>query len=357
MWYLEKQLDKLVDCTWQSPQETKDRAMDIWEALMVKHFTDTPVMKALIGTVPYLQASFEQRIPFSKDVPLNDVCPTLLSINNKYQITSENNSFMENQNLDFLKSNLLNLGFSDKLNESLEKNIKEQKATFELNHEVPHFNNKMSYTLHFKKSDTSNMYFFNKYEATLKNGKSEENKSQSFYINKGMGVTAKESFNLLEGRSVFKDLVNKEGQKYSAWLKLDFQKSDDKGNHKLKQFSDGYGFNLEKVLANYPIKELLDPEQKKQLLRSLEKGNVQQVSVRQGDKEAKYYVEAVPQFKTINAYDARMHAVKRQTLQSSTPQNTDENMSKSTKASKEQKKDLNEQPAEKPSRKRKLAMK
>src|SRR5690606_12826561 len=130
--------------------------------------------------------------------------------------------FMNTQNLEFLQSNLKYFGFGDKLNEALEKSISEQQKEFQLKLEIPHFNNKMDYTLHFKKSDSTDMYFFNRYDATLQNGNPDHSRSQSFYINKGNGVTAKEAYNLLEGRSVHKNLINKEGKPYSAWLKIDF---------------------------------------------------------------------------------------------------------------------------------------
>ena len=64
------------------------------------------------------------------------------------------------------------------------------------------------------KSDSSDMYFFNNY-LPLKKGK-DERAEQTFYPNKGKGVTGKEAFNLLDGRSVHKDLVTKEGQPYKA---------------------------------------------------------------------------------------------------------------------------------------------
>ncbi|MGB4400562.1 MAG: hypothetical protein WBJ10_14410, partial [Daejeonella sp.] len=134
---------------------------------------------------------------------------------------------------------------------ALEKNIRDEKNEFQLKIEIPHFNNKMDYTLHFKKSDSKDMYFFNRYDASLQNGKPEMDKNQCFYINKGNGVTAKEAFNLLEGRSVHKELVNKDGEKYNAWLKLDFENFDERGNSKLKQFTDKYGYDLEKNLASY----------------------------------------------------------------------------------------------------------
>ena len=238
---------------------------------------------------------------------LNPEKETNLSPEGQKFINPVNDNIMNTQNLEYLQTNLKYFGFGDKLNEALEKNIKGEKAEFQLKVEIPHFNNKMDYTLHFKKSGLSDMYFFNRYDAALQNGKPEQDKMQGFYINKGSGITAKEAFNLLEGRSVFKDLVNKEGEKYHAWLKLDFENSDSHGNHKIKQFSEQYGYNLEKTLANFPIKELNDPEQKKQLLSSLEKGNAQQVTVSKDGKEAKYYIEAVPQFQNINVYDQKMH--------------------------------------------------
>ena len=263
---------------------------------------------------------------------------------------------MNTQNLEYLQTNLKYFGFGDKLNEALEKNIKDEKAEFQLKVEIPHFNNKMDYTLHFKKSSETDMYFFNRYDAALQNGKPELDKGQAFYVNKGHGITAKESFNLLEGRSVFKEMLNKEGEKYNAWLKLDFENTDQRGNYKIKQFSDQYGFNLEKTLANFPIKELSDPEQKKQLLSSLEKGNVQQVTVKKDDKEAKYYIEAVPQFKNINVYDQKMHMVRRQNIQDSTTKEGPK-LKESNKSSKQQgQTDEDGQPKQKQSRKRKLSV-
>ncbi|MHA4875680.1 hypothetical protein, partial [Enterococcus faecium] len=64
---------------------------------------------------------------------------------------------------------------------------------------------------------------------------------QTFYIHKGKGVTAKEAYNLLEGRSVYKELTNKAGVAYKDWIQLDFTKKDKHGNHEVKQFHENYG--------------------------------------------------------------------------------------------------------------------
>lgn len=264
--------------------------------------------------------------------------------------------FMNTQNLEFLQSNLKYFGFGDKLNEALEKSISEQQKEFQLKLEIPHFNNKMDYTLHFKRSDSTDMYFFNRYDATLQNGNPDHSKNQSFYINKGNGVTAKEAYNLLEGRSVHKNLINKEGKSYSAWLKIDFDNKDDKGGFKMKQFSEQYGYDLEKSLSNYPIKELSSEEQKTVLLNSLKKGNAQQVTMENNGTQSKYFIEAVPQYKNINVYDQKMNVVKRQNVQteSSVGQHA---VAQKTDTKKEQKPDAEDgTPKQKQSRKKKLSV-
>lgn len=89
--------------------------------------------------------------------------------------------------------------------------------------------------------------------------------------------TAKEAYNLLSGRSVNKDLTNKEGQPFNAWLQLDFKEEDKNENFKVKQYHQGYGYELEAVLNKYPIKELSNDEEKVKLMKSLEKGNQERV--------------------------------------------------------------------------------
>ncbi len=69
------------------------------------------------------------------------------------------------------------------------------------------------------------MYFFNKYNLTLKQENSPNMMEQTFYINKGNNITLKEAFNLVSGRSINKDLTNKEGQVYNAWMQMDFQRN------------------------------------------------------------------------------------------------------------------------------------
>ncbi len=217
---------------------------------------------------------------------------------------------MNIKNLEFLKNGLKYMGFGEKLNANLEESIKEKPNEFQLamqgEFKKEGGTEVVDYKLDFKKSGQSDMYFFNRYEATLKNDDPSKEKSQTFYITKNTGITAKEAFNLLEGRSVNKDLTNKEGQEFNAWLKLDFTERDKNDNFKVKQFSAGYGYELDKVLDKFPIKELADVELKEKIMKSLAKGNTVAVTFQKEGKEDKMFIEANPQFKTLTVYDGSM---------------------------------------------------
>ena len=216
---------------------------------------------------------------------------------------------MNAKNLEFLKEGIKYLGFGEGLNNKLTEELNSGKNGFQLHTENQYGKDKVNYVLDFSKSDKSDMYFFNKYFANLHGQKEGEEKSQTFFIKKNSGVTAKEAYNLLNGRSVNKDLTNQEGEKYNAWLQIDWNQKDNNGNHKFKMIHEAYGFNLEKVLEKYPIKELNDQTSKDRLMQSLERGNVHQVSFVKGDKEEKMFIEANPQFKSLNVYDSNMKKV------------------------------------------------
>lgn len=216
---------------------------------------------------------------------------------------------MNTKNLEFLKEGLKYLGFGEGLNNKLTEELKSQKKEFQLRTENQYGKDKVSYTLDFRKSDQSDMYFFNKYTASLQGQNNEQDKSQTFFIKKNSGVTAKEAYNLLNGRAVNKDLTNQEGEKYNAWLQIDWNQKDNNGNHKFKMIHEAYGFNLESVLAKNPIKELNDPTTKDRLMQSLERGNQHQVTFTKGDKEEKMFIEANPQFKSLNVYDSNLKKV------------------------------------------------
>jgi len=271
-------------------------------------------------------------IPISKWETLEEI--QLLNIN-----------VMNTQNLEFLKKSLLNLGFGEKVNEKLETNINKKVPEFNLTAQHEFNQKKVDYTLHFKAGENQEMYFFNKFDATLNKGKEKE-MDQTFYINKGNGVTAKEAFNLMEGRAVHKQLFNKDGEKYQAWLQLDNDNLTQNGNREIKKFNENYGFDIEQVISGKGIKEMATAEGQENLLRSLKKGNMQQITVEREGGEKKYFIAASPQYKTIDLFDHQMKKIKREELLK-----PEQKQTTGKKQSEQQKEDA---PAKKQSRKSKM---
>ena len=214
---------------------------------------------------------------------------------------------MNQKNYEYLTEQLKRTGFGDTLNDELRRNIEKQNAEFTLNVGKEYGTDKVSATLYFKKSPESDMFFFNKYDLQLKKENSDNAIKQTFYPNKN--ITLKEGYNLLDGRAVNKMLTSKLDEKYTAWLQLDFKNQSQKGNYEMKQYHQNYGFDLEKTLSKYPIKELQNDQYKESLIRSLERGNLQSATFVLNGKEEKIFLTPNVAFKSLSAFDDKMQKV------------------------------------------------
>ncbi|MDQ0965441.1 hypothetical protein QFZ20_000844 [Flavobacterium sp. W4I14] len=227
---------------------------------------------------------------------------------------------MNENNLEYLQNTLKYLGFGDSLNADLKESISHAPEGFKIQSPTkemldpakryePGFGDKMTYLLSFSKSKETDMYFFNSYEATLKKADTKDVISQTFYINKGKGVTAKESYNLLSGRAVNKDVVLKSGEKANLWLKLDFTEHTPEKGYKIDPYGKNYGFSLKETVDKFNILNMEKPGFKDQLLKSLERGNLHEVSFMKNGKETTGFVTANPHFKTLDFYDKDLNEV------------------------------------------------
>jgi hypothetical protein len=219
---------------------------------------------------------------------------TYLAVTNDKSIKTQ--KVMNTENLSYLQKQLLNTGFGEKMNEDLEKNIKSGKKEFTLETTQEYNKQNVDYTLHYKAGDKDEMYFFNKYDASLQG----KDMQQTFYLNKGSGITAKEAYNLMEGRAVYKELENLEGQKYNAWIVIDKENKTDNGNFKLRPFTDGWNYKPERAIDKMDIVGINEPGIREKLMKSLEKGNRHQVTAMKDGKEVKLYLEANPAEHRVN---------------------------------------------------------
>lgn len=237
---------------------------------------------------------------------------------------------MNEKNFEYLRDQLKYTGFGDALESELKEKMQKEEPNFTLTHNAQYGNDTAAATLNFNKSKESDLYFFNSYKVELQKENSKEALEQTFYINKGSNITMKEAYNLMEGRSVNKDLTSKEGEVYNSWVQMDFKQSESNGNFKLNHYHQNYGYDLEAALSKHPIKELETPKYKEDLINSLKKGNLQSATFLKEGNEIKQYIEASPQFKTINIYDNNMKRIdnrKAQEEKQSESQHTSEKQS------------------------------
>ncbi|MFC0263710.1 MULTISPECIES: hypothetical protein [Cyclobacteriaceae] len=207
---------------------------------------------------------------------------------------------MEQKNLEFLKDKLKYSGFDPELIQEMEKQIEKGLKEFQLQRTMEIEGSKVDFNLHFNKSDTSEMYFFNKTDVTL-NPTMENGAAVNHTFYQNQNISAKEAFNLLQGRAVNKTLFNKEGHSYQAWLQLDLKEKDKNNNYTVNQYHENYGYNLKDLIGQLPVK--LDERQGEWLEKSLQKGNRHGVAMEMDGKKERIYVEANPQYKTLNFYD------------------------------------------------------
>ena len=220
---------------------------------------------------------------------------------------------MNNGNILLLREKLRYLGFGEAIASSdrLETEIEKGMAGFQLE-TAACFDEwtTIHATLYFQRSDNFDMYFFAKYDALLMyDAASKTIKKQTFHIKNGSGVTFKEAFNLLQGRSVLATLWDSDDGKYSTWIQLSFsERTRDNTNHRVRQFGENYGYDLEKVLSTYPIRELQDEKLKMNLIFSLQKGNVHPVTFVKANKIERMFVEACPASKGLKIYSETVRA-------------------------------------------------
>ena len=217
---------------------------------------------------------------------------------------------MNEQNLDYLSKQIKFTGFGEGHQDELKEKLQKNSPDFTIAHQQDFGKDNTTASLQFRKGAESDMYFLNRYELQLKNGPLGDAVKQTFYLsNKEDNITLKEAYNLLSGRSVNKGLTTKEGEKYNAWVQLDFKTIDKNGQYEMKKFHQNYGFDLEKTLAKHPIKDLQNEGDKSKLMDSLQRGNRQSVTLQHEGKEQKVFIEASPQFKSLNIYDSSMKRI------------------------------------------------
>jgi len=226
---------------------------------------------------------------------------------------------MEDKPIAFAEGQLRRVGMAEAMTPELRDKMKQKPPFLDHSFSKEYGNDKVNVTLHFKKSTYSDNMFLNKYDMELTRAGQTNPIKQTFYVPPQVNVettdsgkqvrhdnkyTMKEGYNLLSGRPVLKNLVSKDGASYQAWVKLDRKNVLANGNHELKQYNENYGFSLQEVLKQYPIKELTNEQYSKNLLDSLQRGNLQKVTfVGKEGKEQSLYISPSITTSSLNVFD------------------------------------------------------
>jgi hypothetical protein len=227
----------------------------------------------------------------------------------RYTMYKWHNQTLQNDQKDVLRMhNLTNLqdgikkaGFNISVEGPMQKMVDLNLPEFHLRYNDPLHCKNTDYVLHFKKIPGSDIYYFDKFDATarptLQSVLNNDSSSvrQSFSLLDSMNVSAREAANLVNGHAVSKEINGKE-----IWHYLDITRRNDLQNYPYKT----YTFDLEKALAKLPIKQLESPGQRSTLLRELKAGNNREVTISRNGQPIKYTIEAAPNIKTINFFDS-----------------------------------------------------
>jgi hypothetical protein len=230
--------------------------------------------------------------------------------------------FNRAENQAYLETRLKFQGFDTHLNKQLNDAMDQGKPKFTLDFtaEFKGFGNKLrvvDYEVNFKKDQFNDStgqkreaYSIDTVQATLRNDlKPDESRSQTFYMNQSRGIPAKVGFNMLEGRSVMRNLGTQENER-NTWLQLNFKKPvEGKKEFTMDTWSEKHGFDLEKAVlrSGVNIKNIDYPGVMDAITTSLKKGEVTPVWPKEGDSQK--FLIADPRERTVRAYDSDMQRI------------------------------------------------
>lgn len=198
------------------------------------------------------------------------------------------------KNFNSLHDQLQRIGFPD-VSEKLKSLIEKEQQNFSL--PLSYFINekeKINHTLWFSKNAEGH-FEFDGFKSSLQNNSAPEG-SRDYYFKNGQECNFKlnEAYNLLSGRSV---------ERNQSWFQFDFNDRDAAGNYHLKEFRNSYGYDLEKTIKSIPLIETYSQFEIEKLKNALKQGDRVPATVIKNGREHQIYIEANPQFKSLNVYD------------------------------------------------------
>ncbi len=150
------------------------------------------------------------------------------------------------ENLKYLDNGLFYLGFGKEHSDEVSTHLNNGAEQFSVNHADKFHGKEIDYRIDHKRSAESGWISISGFLLTPR----EKPEAQQYFgVFKNKGFTAKEAFNLVEGRAVCKDHW-KDSEKYESWHVMNFEKKTAKGNAKIDNYHENFGFDVAKALQN-----------------------------------------------------------------------------------------------------------
>jgi hypothetical protein len=220
-------------------------------------------------------------------------------------------------NLQSLRESVIKLGFGQ-TGDLLQQQVNRGSNSFSI--PVSYYLNeheRMNFDLSFTK-DHSGQYLLESYKATLAATQdSVVERQQNFQCISGNTPTAEQAYNLLAGRSIQMNALDAQGNRQISWRQLDFNDKDSSGNFRIKEFPQGYGFDLIQSIQPLLPYSKLSPNGIETLTVSLAAGNKPEIVLHKDNLILKVFIEANPHFKRLNIYNEKGEKVSLSSLSDS----------------------------------------
>lgn len=220
------------------------------------------------------------------------------------------NTVMDEKTLAFNEGQFKRLGMQEAFTPGLVEQMKQGVPIIEHPFSKNYDGDKADNTIHLKKSSSSDNYFINKFDMNLLKEGKDEGIKQTFYVDNKKkegqepengqkekfdnNYTLKKAYNFLAGRPVY----HADSQ---SWEQIDLQNKLKNGNYATQRFDKSYGFDLSKVIDNYP---LANPNYKASLMESLQRGNLQKEKLIDKDGNVgEYYLSVSLKTGSLKMYD------------------------------------------------------
>ena len=266
------------------------------------------------------------------------------------------------ENVAYLSDQVFYTGFGANHKFKIAEMLDSGQPNFKIQHNDKVYDSDIAVTMNFEKSKKSERYFFNSYDVILhQNGKDalvqnfkvrpwekvqiKDELGADKEIKVNSTLTLKEAINFMSGRWPLKDFVKKDKQTdqlvtYKSHVSIDLNNTDKDGNHLVLMRAT---FNYQDKLSEIPVKELENPDSKRTLLSSLERGNRQGINISIDGKDVRHFAEVDAMSKSIILYDSNMERLgvsksKDQEVNNNLNAGKDSNQNKSEKLDEGQKK-------------------